>query len=339
VTTGSPRPFLAGALIVRDEAANLPGCLASLVGVVDEVHVLDTGSTDGTAELAAELGAVVARTMWTDDFAAARNAAQSGWTAEWVLSIDADERLVVDRPALDALLAGTDADILHVEIDNAHDEAPYTHRSARLYRPDTTVWTGRVHEEPVGRSGPAKVEIAPRSVIAVSHLGYADAARRTTKALRNAELAQAALDALATQGDRAEPQMVARALLDLGRSLVGAGRRQDAVDVFETLRELFPGMPEWLEATDFLARAVLAAGLDAACLVLVEQLRSAGARPSYCDWLAAQALAQLGEVDRAWHLLAGVDQVIDTAGRRYDPAALRELTDLVGQLRAAELAS
>ncbi|MFC7483394.1 hypothetical protein ACFQX7_29960 [Luedemannella flava] len=128
---------------------------------------------------------------------------------------------------------------------------------------------------------------------------------------------------------------VAATLLDLGRSLVGAERRQEAVDAFETLRELFPGTREWLVATDFLARQVLAAGLDEVCLVLVDQLRAAGAPPMYCDWLAAQAIAQLGDVAAAQRLLDGVTEVVDTDGRRYETTALRELKDLLGSLAPA----
>lgn len=335
VTSESPRPFLAAALIVRDEADNLPGCLASLAGIVDEIHVLDTGSTDGTPELAAELGATVAHAEWSGDFAAARNAAVAGWTAEWVLAIDADTRLVADRAALRRLLSDTDADVVQVEIDNLHDEVPYTHLTGALYRPDTAWWSGRVHEQLVGRAGPATVRVAPRETVRMTHLGYAEPAARAAKSVRNAELAQAELDALVARGAADDPAAVARTLLDLGRSLVGAGRRQAAVDTFETVRELFPGTPQWLQATDFLARLVLAAGLDEVCLGLSEQLRDAGARPEYCDWLAAQALAQLGEVDRAWQLLAGVSEVVDTAGRRYEPTALGELVELVGQLRRA----
>ena len=128
---------------------------------------------------------------------------------------------------------------------------------------------------------------------------------------------------------------IATTLLDLGRSLVGAGHRQQAVDTFEVLREFCPGTPQWLEGTDFLARLVLSAGLDEVCLVLVEQLRAAGAPAPYCDWLAAQALAQLGDVPAAARLLDGVTEVVDTAGRRQDPAALRELRELVGRLLTA----
>ncbi len=68
-------------MIVRDEAADLPRCLASVEGVVDEIVVVDTGSTDGTPGIAAAAGARVQRIEWPSDFAAARNvslAAASG---------------------------------------------------------------------------------------------------------------------------------------------------------------------------------------------------------------------------------------------------------------------
>ena len=101
--------------------------------------------------------------------------------------------------------------------------------------------------------------------------------------MRNVALAQQSLDERAAANDTADPEQAAQTLLDLGRSLIAAGRRQDAVDTLELLRELFPGTPEWTAGTDFLARLVLAAGLDEVCLVLVEQLRAAGASGIYCD--------------------------------------------------------
>ncbi|MFG2041075.1 hypothetical protein [Dactylosporangium sp. NPDC048998] len=55
---------LVAVLIVRDESVNLPGCLASLGGAVDGVHVHDTGSTDGSAALARSLGATVSTGEW-----------------------------------------------------------------------------------------------------------------------------------------------------------------------------------------------------------------------------------------------------------------------------------
>lgn len=336
------RPLLAAALIVRDEADNLPACVASLAGLVDEIHVHDTGSADGTPELAARLGARVTRAPWTDDFAAARNAAQQGWTASWVLSVDADHRCTGDPARLRALLAGAGAgagyDVLRVDIDNAHDELPYTHTEARLYRPQAVRWLGRVHERLVTPGGdrPPVADLS-RELLVLEHRGYADPAARVAKAVRNADLARLALDELAAAGLDADRAELARTLLDLGRSQVGAGRKQEAVDTFEMLRELFPGTPEWLQATDFLARLVLAAGMDDVCLVLVDQLRMAGAPRSYCDWLAAQALAQLGDVAAAAGLLGGLTEVVDTAGRRPDPRALAELRDLVTRLAATAI--
>ncbi len=80
-------------LITRDEEQMLPACLASVKGVVDEVVVVDTGSTDRTVELARAAGAVVASRPWTG-FADARNAALELAAGGWVLVLDADERLL-----------------------------------------------------------------------------------------------------------------------------------------------------------------------------------------------------------------------------------------------------
>jgi hypothetical protein len=320
--------FLAASLIVRDERTDLTDCLASLAGVVDQVHVHDTGSADGTPSLAASLGAEVTRGRWQDDFGAARNAAEEGWTAEWVLSIDADHRCVVPDPArLRALLLEAGADVCRVEVDNAHYELPYTHSEARIHRAGRVRWSGRVHERLVTADGsrPPTTDL-PRDAIMLDHRGYADPRERIAKAVRNARLARLALAEVTSPAD------VARTLLDLGRSLVGAGLKQDAVDLFEEIRRLFPGTPEWVHATDFLARLVLAAGMDDICLGLTEQLRAAGAPKPYCDWLAAQSLAQLGDVATAIALLDGVTEVVDPAGRRLDPRMLEELRELVGRL-------
>lgn len=80
-------------LIVRDEAARLGDAIASVRSVADEIVVVDTGSTDGTPELAASLGARVYAFPWIDDFAAARNASFDRARGDWILMLDADQRL------------------------------------------------------------------------------------------------------------------------------------------------------------------------------------------------------------------------------------------------------
>ncbi|GEJ57941.1 glycosyltransferase [Anaeromyxobacter diazotrophicus] len=80
-------------LIARNEERMLPDCLASVRGAVDDVVVVDTGSTDRTRELARAAGARVFEEPWRDDFAAPRNTALKHAVGDWILQLDADERL------------------------------------------------------------------------------------------------------------------------------------------------------------------------------------------------------------------------------------------------------
>ena len=80
-------------MIVCNEEVMLPGCLASVRDVVDEIVVVDTGSTDRSREIARGAGADVVDFVWNDNFAAARNASLAHATGDWILVLDADERL------------------------------------------------------------------------------------------------------------------------------------------------------------------------------------------------------------------------------------------------------
>lgn len=102
------------AMIVRNEAARLGDCLESVRGLVDEMVVVDTGSTDATPGIASAFGARLERFAWIDDFAAARNASLGHCSGDWILVLDADERLdpqgaaaigkALDRPAAQGFL-------------------------------------------------------------------------------------------------------------------------------------------------------------------------------------------------------------------------------------------
>ncbi len=89
-----PEPSISLCMIVRDEEAFLGPCLESVAGLVDEAVCVDTGSRDGTRELARGAGARVLERAWDDDFAAARNAALEAARGTHALVLDADERLV-----------------------------------------------------------------------------------------------------------------------------------------------------------------------------------------------------------------------------------------------------
>lgn len=98
-------PSLGLAMIVKNGAQTLANCIASVSGVVDQIVIADTGSTDGTVQLARELGAEVIDFPWQDDFAQARNAAVRALTTDWVLVMDDDEELDPEaRAKIPALL-------------------------------------------------------------------------------------------------------------------------------------------------------------------------------------------------------------------------------------------
>ncbi len=81
-------------MIVKNESKLLAGCLESIVSISDEIIIVDTGSTDSTVDVAKKFTPNIYFYPWKDDFSAARNYSLSHATGEWVLVIDADERLV-----------------------------------------------------------------------------------------------------------------------------------------------------------------------------------------------------------------------------------------------------
>ncbi len=85
-------------LIARDEEATIGMAIKSVLALVDEVIVADTGSSDNTRIIAEGYGAQVLDVPWVDDFSAARNAALDRATSKWVLVLDADEFLQPVRP-------------------------------------------------------------------------------------------------------------------------------------------------------------------------------------------------------------------------------------------------
>jgi hypothetical protein len=87
------RVLVSACLIVRNEARFLERCLRSIRPLVDEIVVVDTGSTDHTKRIARGHGSRLYDFPWIDDFAAARNHGLDRARGEWILYIDADERV------------------------------------------------------------------------------------------------------------------------------------------------------------------------------------------------------------------------------------------------------
>lgn len=91
---GSSKPTVAACLIVKNEEADLYRCLSHIAPFVDELHIIDTGSTDRTLEIARRFNPTTLRSILFDNFAQARNESIRDVKADWILWIDADEVLV-----------------------------------------------------------------------------------------------------------------------------------------------------------------------------------------------------------------------------------------------------
>jgi len=183
---------LALVMIARDEAAGIGRALTSARAHVERMIVLDTGSTDGTPEIAAGLGAEVARFAWCDDFAAARNAALELSDAAWNLVLDADEWIESGAEAAlsPQALPAAGGDVLGaVRIDSAtgdHGEVGQTWNPRVL--PRGVRYEGAIHEQPVGARG------ARRLPLVLGHSGYT-AESLAKKGDRNEVLLMQALQA------------------------------------------------------------------------------------------------------------------------------------------------
>ena len=146
-------------MIVKDEEALLPRCLESIQGLVEEVIVVDTGSSDRTVELAQQAGAQVYHFPWVGDFSQARNFSFSKATQQYCLWMDADDVLDTQyRSGFLQLKAALppQTDVVMLPYHTAFDQAgapTFTYYRERLIRRLAGLrWSGAVHEAipPVG---------------------------------------------------------------------------------------------------------------------------------------------------------------------------------------------
>jgi glycosyltransferase involved in cell wall biosynthesis len=171
------------AMIVKNEARCLARCLQSVRGVVDEIVIVDTGSTDDTVKIARESGAKVVHFQWINDFAAARNFALEHTVGDWILVLDADEwadkKLCAE---IQKFIAGS-KQIGRLKIVSEFKHNGLTNRSStfvsRLF-PRGAKFAGRIHEQIV--SDLSRVSV-PGELL---HDGYLE----TQKSDRNIKLLQ-----------------------------------------------------------------------------------------------------------------------------------------------------
>ncbi|MFD0617203.1 glycosyltransferase [Paenibacillus sp. GCM10027629] len=140
-------------MIVKNEASTIGNCLESVLGIADEINIVDTGSTDGTKDIVRQYTDRIFDFEWIDDFAAARNYAFQQATMSHILWLDADDVLLeADRQKLLQLKQSLDDDIhsvtmiYHYAFDDHGNVTVELRRNRLVQRHCNFQWHGPVHE-------------------------------------------------------------------------------------------------------------------------------------------------------------------------------------------------
>ncbi len=162
-------------MIVKNEERYLRDCLESVKDIVSEIVIVDTGSTDSTIKIAKNYGAKIFSFGWIKDFSAARNYALSKSTGDWILYLDADERLNENSKNELLRLTQNNKDLgINCIINNIDEQTntPKLMKYIRLFRNSKNIsFSGKAHEQIEPSLFANKYEIID-STIEIIHLGY-----------------------------------------------------------------------------------------------------------------------------------------------------------------------
>ena len=228
-------------MIVRDEERHLGDCLRSIAPEIDEIVIVDTGSRDATVEIARKFGARVVERAWAADFSDARNSALDHAKCDWILYIDADERLHVPAGALRSAVDRDDAAACWVLFQPRVGFTRY--HELRLFRRDPRIrFRGAIHEtvhpsiEAVCRSDGLKIV---GTDVHIDHIGYEG--DLTGKHARNLPILQ-----------RAVQETPRRVFLwvDMAQAFAGLGRREEAEAACQRAIDLAAGLDDPKQKSD-----------------------------------------------------------------------------------------
>ncbi|MBA3036700.1 MAG: glycosyltransferase, partial [Desulfobacterium sp.] len=182
------KPTITCCMIVKNEEVFLDQCLKSICDYVDEIVIVDTGSTDGTVEIARQYTDKIYFHPWEGSFSKARNQAMAYATCDWIFQIDGDEELVQGsgEELIEAVYDAGPADAFHVNIISTYSNGAKRarHNFERLFRNNGVIhYEGIVHNRVTGAF---KIK---ESRIELMHYGYnVDEKKAQEKYLRTSEL-------------------------------------------------------------------------------------------------------------------------------------------------------
>jgi glycosyltransferase involved in cell wall biosynthesis len=186
---------ISACLIVKNEAANISTCLDSIRKIVQQIIVVDTGSTDNTVELVKTYGAEIYQYEWKNDFSAAKNFALAKAKGEWIIFLDADEYISAETAAnvpgiikqYGKLCDGFITHMSNIDIDDDNKliDAFFV---TRIFRRDPDLcFAGTVHEYLMHRKRKNRWYKIERSELELLHTGYSSG-RIRSKCERNLKI-------------------------------------------------------------------------------------------------------------------------------------------------------
>ncbi|RDY25404.1 glycosyltransferase family 2 protein [Romboutsia weinsteinii] len=140
-------------MIVKDEEKTIARCLDSINSVIDEIIIVDTGSTDKTKEIASNYTEKIYDFEWKDDFSVARNFSFSKSTKDYILWMDADEIINLEnKNKLIKLKENLNSEIdcisfqTYVSVDESNNPKCICRRNRLVKREKNFKWVGFIHE-------------------------------------------------------------------------------------------------------------------------------------------------------------------------------------------------
>lgn len=172
---------ISACLITKNEENNVRNCLQSIFDIVDEIIVVDTGSTDKTVQIVKEFGAKVIKYTWNDDFSGPRNLAKENAHGDWIIFLDADEYFsketargipsfitqVHKMKDIDGILCA------RYNLDQSEGKANFTDFMLRIFRNRKSIrYKGKIHESLNKNGKQLNCAVVPQEELLILHTGY-----------------------------------------------------------------------------------------------------------------------------------------------------------------------
>ncbi len=279
-------PTITLAMIVKDEEKWLAECLDSVKDIVDEIVIVDTGSIDKTKEIAASYGAKIFDFKWVDDFSAARNFCFSKATKEWILWLDADDRLD-GAEKLKGVIGSMDVQFscILMQYFYGFDEfgnCTALHMKNRLVKNDGNFsWKGRIHEDLI-----PTMTTGVSSTVDVSVYHRSTGERVAASSARNLRIALS---------EYKEKPLDPRVTFNVANSYVGTGQHELAIKFYLEYLEKSGWDEEKYIATCRIGMSLYELGqFDEAMNMF---LRAVKLRPKYADAFRGLAICSMRKGD------------------------------------------